>query len=140
MPQLGHYILYTIENGRKLFDDSDAHSNSCCCKYMLGASSWCAAEYPVYCPTIVCSALSSIAAKCPEPLNTTLDTMDGHREEPGLGRREFHTLVYTHNKHVHTQYASAHMAHALTLQHIIQIHTFMCVNTHSQLLKGAKLA
>lgn len=111
---------------------------------MVGASSRCSTEYPIYCPTIVRSALSSIAAKCPEPLNTTLDTMDRHREELGLGRKELHTHSHTHNKHIHTYSTRVHIWYtcSYTLLHVrnIHIHTFMGINTHSQLLKGTKLA
>lgn len=122
---------------------TDCHldSNSWSCKYKVGASSRCAAEYLIYCATIVCSALSSIAAKCPEPLNTTLDTMDGHREEPGLGRRKLHTQSHIHNKHIHTYAMQTHLQYTCSYMHT---HTHMGINhgihTCSQLLKGTKLA
>jgi len=90
---------------------SDVYSKAWCCKYMIGASCHRSTEYYVYCPTIVVSVLSSLSAKCPEPLSTTLDTMDGQRGvgywQKGVG----HTCIHT----IHT-YAkqNAHMAHMLT--------------------------
>lgn len=102
-------------------------------------ASQCAAEYPIYCPTIVCSALSSIEAKCLGPLNTTLDTMDGQREAGSWQKWDADTHILTINMNTHTYVVCKWTYSTHTRMYsIIHIHTFIGINTH--LLKGTKLA
>lgn len=114
------------------------HSNCWFYTYMVGVSSHWSTGYPCYCLTIVYSALFSVVAKCPGPLNTTLDTMDRHREELGLGKKELPTVSQTHtHKHMVCKCTC-------TPASTVHEHAFMGTNTHihthSQMLRGTKLA
>lgn len=114
------------------------HSNCWFYTYMVGVSSHWSTGYPCYCLTIVYSALFSVVAKCPGPLNTTLDTMDRHREELGLGKKELPTVSQTHtHKHMVCKCTC-------TPASTVHEHAFMGTNTHihthSQMLQGTKLA
>lgn len=68
-------------------------------------------------------------AKCPEPLNTTLDTIGGHREALGLGRKEPHT--HMHWSHIHTFNTNTHMLckHSYTCSYTLENATYY-TNTH----------
>lgn len=96
---------------------------------MEGTPSHCSTEDPSYCLSIVNSALFSTAAKFPGPLNTTLDTMDRHREEMGLGRKELHTVSH---KHTHIHSMQTHMfIHTSTCKHFAETHFHEHKHTHS---------
>lgn len=106
------------------------HSNCWSYTYMVGVSSHWSTGYPCYCLTIVYSALFSVVAKCPGPLNTTLDTMDRHREELGLGKKELPTVSQTHT-HINTWYANAHVRlQVLCMSTLSWVQTHTYIHTH----------
>lgn len=93
--------------------------------------SQCTTEHPIYCPAIVCSALSSIEAKCLGPLNTTLDTIDGQRGAGSWQKWDGDIHIPPINMNTHTYGMQIHIRHT---------HRCTALYTHLHLLKGTKLA
>lgn len=91
--------------------------------------SQCTTEHPIYCPAIVCSALSSIEAKCLGPLNTTLDTIDGQRGAGSWQKWDGDIHIPPINMNTHTYGMQIHIRHTHTQMYSI-IHTFTSAQRH----------
>lgn len=105
------------------FQTLDAVSTCRCFIPLLHRESHLLSDYCLFCIVLY-------RAKCPEPLNTTLDTIDGHREALGLGRMEPHT--HMHWSHIHTFNTNTHMLckHSYTCSYTLENATYYA-HTHT---------